>query len=466
MAEYCFEIQFNIPFKGIEGELKTFHTHISIENNNSIEMKVFFNPKEKHFEHIFSEWLKEVKWSNLGKYFEITKISRNDVLDIDLTNSSIKEGPRFGTNQYLNKEKYISLGLDEVVIKKPPTSEKIGSAEFFLNSAGFQMVSEYYSVLMKKTDTEFGYSRMIDAPENHRVGSFTCIPKLQFNISDSVRETKPKIEKLPIIELHFDPKKTENEVINTYALVELSSSFYFQRPIKFDFARIYLRDCTVIVVKSNDEIFKRPSSHTIWPVYRTSRIYKFIDEISFSKSSFEYINILSVIITKLNQSHSVDVRSSILLRFAILEICKGTVKQKTKQEKFIFKEGGAELKKHQVKKLMEEAKKLLIDKIDSSEKVQFEHKWNSLMSKVLLKPMISPFELYLTSIGFDIERFNIKFSEIKKIRDSLTHGSTEKFNLDELRSCNAMLYRISIGLILNYLEVKNWPDKLDIDLHS
>ena len=175
---------------------------------------------------------------------------------------------------------------------------------------------------------------------------------------------------------------------------------------------------------------------------------------------------LEILVRKFIQSNIVDVRSSILLRFAIFELCKSMLKDE-KPEKFTFSKDGTVMPRRNVSKLLNEARELIAENIETSEKAEFIKKWtSSVISKITTKPMGSPFMDYLTSIGFTPEKFDVEFSKTKDIRDSITHGSTMEFSENDLLECNQMLYRISIGLILHQFELDNWIQDVEMSINE
>ena len=107
-------------------------------------------------------------------------------------------------------------------------------------------------------------------------------------------------------------------------------------------------------------------------------------------------------------------------------------------------------------------KEKILSLIDEKEKIIFEKKFEFIIPKLFIKPLKSPLEDYLTSIGLVVDDFYPKFKTIKNVRDSITHGSISTHSLDKLESVNAMLYRISICIILDYLKIENWKEIVDI----
>lgn len=461
MSEYCFKIKFIEPFflNQNKEEISVFHAHL-VTDSNILELRIYFDPTELQFEHIFSVWLKGVNLSNIGKFFEVIDIKDSELNGIDFLQSNVV-GFTSGSNQYLNTEKYLSIEIDWARFLWKPNAEKLNTAEFYLNENGFNLVSEYYSVLWQNADNNFSFSRMKHVKDSHQIGEITFNPEFNFYSRDSKSEDITTIHKEPKFQFSFSDKQTEEEVLNTFELLSLASSFYYKKTIDFTTARIHLANHTIIVRKKTIDISDKLDKSSLWPVYKVHDIDEFYKKVNMISIKREYLKKLNLIVKKFNHSNIVDVRSSILLRFAILEICKSE-KKNSKSSQFNFKENGIILSKKKKSSLLNEARDLIVSKIEESERSEFINKWTTSIDKITVKPMRSPFIEYLESVGFKTKDFD--FSTIKGIRDAITHGSTDKYSEDELIKCNAMLYRITIGLILHELDVKNWNEELDMNI--
>ena len=463
MSEYCFKIKFTEPiFKNNAGEvINVFHAHL-ISDGDSDELRLFFDPNELYFEHNFSEWLKKINWSNIGQHFEVLDINDSEVFNIDFSQSTVI-GLNFGTNQYIGSEKYITIKIDWIRLVRQPNDKKVGTAEFYLNHNGFGLVSDYYSVLSQSANYSFSYSRMEKVSDGYQLGDFRYNPQFNFYSRDSRNENTSTIHKEPLFKLEFEGEKTEMDILNAYKLISLASSFFQKRTIDFITSKIYLNEHVIIIHKKAQGIPTKEDHLSIWPIYKVNNIDKFYKKIVAIPDE-NHLKMLELIVIKFIQSNLVDVRSSILLLFSILEICKSSLKKNEKPIQFTFVKDGISLSKDRMSSLMEQARNLILDYVEDSEKLDFINKWKSSIDKIVVKPMKSPFLEYLESIGFKPVDFAVEFSKIKDIRDSLTHGSTKKYGDYELMRCNQMLRRLSIGLILHQFKIKDWIDELDMSL--
>lgn len=463
MNEYCFKIKFHEPFNGgnNQDKIDTFHAHL-LTDKNLIELRIYFNPDRFHFDYVFSRWLKKVNWSNIGSYFDVFDIKNLDLTGLDFSQSNII-GTTSSSNQRLNSEQYISIEVDFVKFIFHPNQELKNTAEFYLNDNGFNLVAEYYSVLWQNNNVNFSYARMEGTSSSYKVGEIAFNPEFNFYSQDSRSKEVSTIHKKPKFQLSFTDNTTEDEIMDTFKLISLLASFYYKRTIDFRMAKIHLASRKIVFRKKHFELSDKENKSTIFPIYKVRDIDEIFNKINIIGLENERLKKLELIVKKFNQSDLVDIRSSILLRFAILEICNSG-KKESKQVQFHFSENGRKLSKTERTKLLNSARDLILNKIDVSEQEEFKNKWTSSINKIITKPMRSPFIEYLESIGFKPESFDVDFSRIKNIRDSLTHGSTEKYTEIELIECNSILYRINIGLILNQFNIENWIEDLNINL--
>lgn len=442
--EYCVNIDFpNIDFDvyidGRENCPKTFHGHF-IPKDGEIELQLFFSANS-FFEHKFSKWLKTISWRDFGKYFKVELLSKDRIKKIHFDEASILT---FSSSSNIHKTlgKWISIKLDYVKTYLPPNKENIGTAEFYLNDNGFKFVSDFHAVMWPTEANQFTFSKMNYVLDKYKLGEIQFSPQFNLIHSDSRDKQVATITKEPKIQFTFPDSIKEFELMKHAQLISSVTSFYYKKPIDFTFSRIHLKNKTITIKRILNNNAFSALDFTIFPVYKGYGIDSLFRKLKQNPFSEKSISLISTLIEKFWQSQFVDPRSSVLLKFAIIEICKGGLKEQT--EDYVLNDT---INK---KLLLKDVKKTFVDAIANiADKKNFGDKWNSYLSpKMLIKSMKSPFEEFLKNKGMDPNTFAIPFSEIKKVRDSITHGSTEKYSLDELDNVNAMLYRICIWLIL------------------
>lgn len=458
--EYCLNIEFpNVDFDiyldGRENCPKTFHGHY-ISKQNEIELQIFFSANS-FFEHKFSKWLKTIRRRDFGKYLKVELISKDRIKKILFDEATIIT---FSTSSNIHKTlgKWISIKLDSVKTYWPPNTAKIGSAEFYLNENGFKFVSEFYAVMWPTEENQFTFSKMNHVLDKYDLGEIQFSPQFNFIHSDSVDKQSVTITKEPKIHFTFPDTINEHELTKHAKLLSAVTSFYYKKPIDYTFSKIYFKNETIAIKRILQNSAFSSSDFTIFPIYKNFGIDSLFKKLKQSPFSDKSISQISVLSEKFWQSQFVDSRSSVLLKFAIIEICKGGNKEVTEEYS---------LRETITKKIfLRNIKNTFLEAIENdNDKKDFADKWNSYLSpKILIKTMKSPFEEFLKSKGMDPDFFGISFSEIKKVRDSITHGSTEKYTLDELDKVNAMLYRICIGLILGKLIGDDWKELVNMNI--
>lgn len=460
--EYCVniefpEVNFDDLIQGREECPKKFHAHF-LPKENEIELQIFF-PANSFFEHKFSKWLNTISWRDFGKYLKVdllTKGTRMKTIHFD--EASILN---FSSSSNINTKlgKWISIKLDYVKTYWQPIKDNIGSAEFYLNENGFKFVSEFYAVMWPTKDNEFTFSKMNYVLDQYNLGKIQFSPQFNLVNSDSRDKQQATITKEPKIQISFIDSIKEIELIKHTQLISSVISFYYKKPIDFTFSRIHLKNKTITIKRILNNNAFSVSDFTIYPVYTGFGIDSLFRKLKQNTFSDKSISQLNVVIEKFWQSQFVDSRSAVLLKFAILELFK--VGFKTSTDSYVLKESVTK------RTILKDVKNMLLEAIESDfERKDFENKWNSYLSqKILNKTMKSPFEEFLRSKGMEPDSFAVSFSEIKKVRDSITHGSIEKYSLEELDKVNAMLYRICIGLILGELIDGDWREYVDFKLN-
>ena len=151
----------------------------------------------------------------------------------------------------------------------------------------------------------------------------------------------------------------------------------------------------------------------------------------------------------INQAYLLDSESKFLLLYNILEISKNQTK--SIRDKFKF-----EVSKKECKSTFQKISKELTLMINSEEREDFTNKLNSVWNSILVyKPILNPIKELLELNNIDTEKFPLSIEQIKKIRDNLTHGSSNQ-NLDELLLANKLLFIIDGILILNLMDISEW----------
>src|SRR5690606_5918784 len=153
---------------------------------------------------------------------------------------------------------------------------------------------------------------------------------------------------------------------------------------------------------------------------------------------------LKKVIPKFHQSTVVEGSSSFLLRYNIIEICKGGKRNNNERFSKILND-----KEHEEK--YNEALEILLKTVNNDDTEDFKKKWKNVKGKLEYRPMKSDIEEFLINQNINIEELTISVSELVQMRSDLTHGSITRVKPPQLEEANLLLYRLSVILILNML---------------
>src|SRR5262249_50762134 len=125
---------------------KQHHAHL-FPDKDKIEIHVFYDPKT-YFGDKLSTWASKINWKRFGEFIEVFNANQNN----RITNISFKDSQLLGittSSGYSNNEfQYVIIKLDWVRIDWLPNNDLKDTAEFYLNDAGFKVVSEFYAPLL------------------------------------------------------------------------------------------------------------------------------------------------------------------------------------------------------------------------------------------------------------------------------------------------------------------------------
>ena len=451
---YCLDIEFpgvdfNKYYIKCDDVCQIHHAHI-FSRENEIELRIFYDPKTYFGERI-TMWSQQIGWRKFGSLIKINYLSKNNrLLKIDLSESNLL-GIQNSTNNYAGNTKYVVIKLDCLKLYWKPAKEKINTAEFYLSDVGFRVVEPFYTNLFG-FDGKFNLGRMKGMNIFYSLGKSKFRPEFNTYSSDERSRRVASVVKEPRIQFKYTKSVTEAEAVFYGDVVSNLASFYHHIKIEYRLIRINLLEYTItikkILEKNNFDI-----SGSLIGLKNNWSCHEFLKS-KWQKETLKKFKLLSKSIELFNQALLVDSNSEFLIRYNIIEICNN-LKQDKDKFKFSFSEKFN-------KKKFDEALELLLETIDLSEHEQFKNKWTSLSGKLEYKPMISPLVKFLESQNLKTEEFPISVSELKELRNNITHGSIEKIKVEELRKANQLLYRINGILILNLIGIKEW--KLNIEL--
>lgn len=456
--QYCFDISFpKVDFDSIESNSekcpKFFHAHL-IVRENEIEIRLFYKFDTK-FEWKFDYWLRSINWNQFGEFISTSNFTSNErVKSISFSESKLLS-LRNGSNQVEKDLNYVSLFVDWVMTDWILNEEEKNTAEFYLNDAGFNMVSHFYAPMFG-FDGKYEINRMQGKDKFYKIGTTEFRPEFNFCNSDKKSLNEAKIIKEPKLQFNLTNDTLIEELVQNVELVCLISLFYYKLKIDYSFARIHLKDKTITIKKILEpQINKISGSSSLWAVKYHNQFDVFLS-LNWQNGAKKNFQKLKKVIPKFYQSTIVEGSSSFLLLYNIIEVCKGG--NKKDNGKFTTILEGDELNTK-----YDEALKILLETVDEKDYVDFKKKWKNIKDKLEFKPMKSDIEEFLRGQNLNPDDFSIKVDKLVQIRSNLTHGSINRVSALNLEDANILLYRLSVILILNLLGLNDiWKFEKEI----
>lgn len=461
---HCLDIEFtNIDFSKFVSPNKKikinkfYHSHLYVRQDE-IELQIFFEEKTD-FDVILMDWLSKIDWSKFGSFVkvEVTKNHTNERLQkIDLSETKLISSTN-KINISKDDKKYISLKIDNVKFYWLPNEQKKNTAEFYFDDKGFRVVEPLYSLLSPKkwflNDGNFNFSRKNGSTKFYKLENSKFRPEFNLVSKDDRKSRIATITKEPKIQFKYYKEITEEKAIFYSDIVLMLASFYHHIKIDFILSRIHLSEYTITIKKLEQKNFVDTNGN-LWDFGIYWDFNKFLQS-SWQKETIKNFELLSKAVELFNQSQIVDDYSTFLIRYNIIEIC-----DKQKQDNVKFKPA---LNKKLTKAKQNEALEKLLETISKNDHKEFKNRWHNVMTILQNKPMKNQLVSFLESQNLDPKSFPIKISDLKKLRDNITHGSIENVDSEQLRQSNILLYRISGILILNLMGIKEWKLNTEIN---
>ncbi|MFY8096175.1 MAG: hypothetical protein ACOVMH_00005, partial [Flavobacterium sp.] len=318
-----------------------------------------------------------------------------------------------------------------------------------LNNNGLKVVNKFYSFFTNLGNkNSFEISRMNGMSDYYLINNLKFRPELDFTNNEKRNSEEFTVKKIPTLQFSFTDTTYENAKSDIEVICQFLSFCY---GIRIQYHKMIYRTEESIYIYWNNE--------KVDDVYisKISTIFSFLNsnyQIEKILKTNWHVNYLSKR-TKFDKAidnflHSREVESSskYLLLFNIIELFN----QNQIEEKFETNN----LKTQNISNALELLEKTLVNEKDL---LLFRNKWEGLINKIYTKPLKSPLEETLKSNGIFAENFGFSFSDLKKIRDKITHGSVNSIKEEKLKEYTYAIRKICVSLILSQLgfgdEIKN-----------
>jgi hypothetical protein len=428
---YCIDLKFK---KKSISEL-VYHAHLYIKAK-----KIFIRIIEKKEESgVCNRYM--LRNSNLGFFdddFEIV----NSEFEIITKNSRVS-GARSSENKLYHS--YFTIYLSSIGTIKPNVyKENINTGKAILNSNGLRVVNQFYSYFTNFRDkNKYEISRMNGMARYFNLKNFKYRPELDF-ISNETRESASfKVEKIPTINFIFENIAQESIKENIEVICKFISFCY---GIRVNYSRLIYRTEDHIYFYFNNEKLDSVYKSSFLTVFEELNTFHFIEKILRTNWHSEFIikkNKIDKAIDNLLHSREVESSSRYLLLFNIIEIFNVNVEE----QKFEIDS----TKSINLKTAVELLEDMLTNRIDVD---NFRDKCEGIIGRVFIKPLKSPLEETLKNNNINCEDFGFKFTQLKKMRDKIAHGSVNSIKDDTLKKYIYVIQRICTRLILSQLGLK------------
>lgn len=433
---YCLHLK----FKDKKISDKIFHSHL------------FVSDKEMYFQIIDNETN-----SRIDTYFSISENALGlfeenfEVIDTEIS-IMFDQSRIFKVSSFQNdgKNQYFTIYVSKIcLIRKNTHNEFVNEGVAYLNNNGLSVTNLFYSFFTNlKNKNTFSISRMNGMHDFYKIDDIKFRPELEFKNNEKRGSKKLTIKKIPTLKFNFENIEFE-EIKNRIQLICNFLSFCFS-------VRIIVEK---IVFRTGEEIFifrdTEPNNKTY--ISELTNNFRFlkenhnIDKILktdwFSNYKINEKSITKAIDNFLH-AREVSLGASFLLLFNIIEIFNIN----KNQEKFKFNISKDEM----TKDIVYHFKQYLLDK---SDEIEFEKKLEGVFNKIEYKPFTSPLEKTLKTNNIDPIKFGFTLNNLKRTRDSITHGSISSIKEEDLKLQIYCLRKIVICLILSKFGLKD-------DLHK
>lgn len=447
---YCFNIEFTEGNIESSQQIKdslpvasVHHAHL-YDSPEKIDIRIYF-AHETYFHRKFDAWLNNINFRKLGQYIKTSNVAQNHGMQsLSFEQASFK-GYSTSSANIEGQFEYIVVSVDWVRIEWKANEWEINTAKFYLNQAGFKVVSFFYSPLWI-SDNKFESQRRSE--KYFKINAQEYRPEFNFYQSDDSKKTEIKITKEPL--LSFKEVQTEESVLGSVNMLCSSVSFFYQNNIDYSFARIQLPEKTITIRKLLPPQIDYPANN-LWHLKNHWSLEKYLESdwsIGFMKNQGKLFKAIRNYV----QAFQVDESSRYLLLYNILEIIKGGKSDEPEKFKLIVNE------QEESEKYLE-ALATLLKTVNQEEHEAFKDKWNGIIGKLKYKPIKSPISELLIDNDIVPDDLPVTINRLAEIRNKLVHGSIYGIQQDELEKATRLIYRITGILILNLMGIKEW--KLD-----
>jgi len=428
---YCLDLKFND--QKISDKLHHCHFYVS---DSEMFLKIYFDEGNSRIDR------KYMSSENSHGYFEDTFEIINAEIGLLFNKSRIYRTQSNDVETYDHFTIYVS---DVGIIFPNVHKEYVNEGLAVIDSNGLKVVNGFYSFFTNLGNkNQYSISRMNGMKDFYKASKMTYRPELNFVSNETRGSKKFTVKKIPTINFKFNDLDFED--INL-RIEDISYFISFCFGIRINIKKIHYRTAEEILTYRKtlpDHKTYISEFLTIFNLLEENYNIQRILNTNWHKFYSKARKKINKAIDNYLHSREVDLTASYLLLFNIIEIFN--IKQDIEHFEF----------DPTIEENFDEAFTLISSSlINKDDEELLKNKWNWLKNKIAIKPMKSPLEETLKLNNIDSDRFGYPFSNLKKTRDKLTHGSLNSIPEKKLKSQIRCLRKISACLILANLGLKD-----------
>lgn len=410
-------------------------------NNNEIELKVFYDPKED-LGYKLASWEGYHEPDSLLSHFEVLETLEPDsLLNIAFSKYRIK-GMTNSTNFYEFDLQYVVLRLTG--IKKVYASPEPNICEVYLNLQSFHLIDLNYRYKPSfPWDEEYVWKPKNQISSHLPFGQIWFKPEHRMSNSKSEGKEEVTIKKEPRLSIKHE-NISEGEVHKHLSLLCTLYSFYSLENIDWKLARVFAESKLFIEIKDvkNGRI---KDSHGLfrWDFFQDPMNLILNVDITFLLKNLPFFE---KIVDRFIYSFNTGGESRFMILYSILEQIRNQyiLERRIEVEKAgenpnlkkVVEEYSFTLSKTKTDTFIKEKIQEIATIVSHEDKERFinEAKYKIMPVKVI--SMINQFKSFFDYIEIDPEEYALNFNEIKSLRDSIFHGRPVEENLELLTHVN------------------------------
>lgn len=420
MADICIDIKINNPKREVSDESNIYHAHLILDNSTTeIILKIYYEDEPRFHREV--EW-RIMRTETFCKNLQFVKTRSNEVIEnIDFSQSKVLGV--LGGDPYFDNigGKYIIVKIDLVRIVYPPFKEyqntDLGKSQFYLNKAANKLIENLYAYdKFVRSETRNIWEAVNREDKFFQFGEVKIRLGYHFYSKENKLDDIEIIHKRPLLDIQHEGFD-ECQVCKYSNLIISVLSLYRNELIDFDLAHIFNSRERVEISKISSEVILSKYVGRLKNVgfegnfielLKAVQPEKILDEIDdFSKFCKKYL-----------LGKKLSGESRFMIFYNLLEQIRNkyvTPEKLSQEYEFIYG-------KKKTNKLIKDKLREIAEAVNPKQREQFKVEVINHDRTIRLLPMRSQFQHLFDLFSIDLEKSELDFGNIKKMRDKIYHG--------------------------------------------